>query len=202
MLLHSGRLFHQLIVDAWAKIEEQRLCWVRNNQKTIRAQMYAALDPKSDGRKIILPSTFIGSPRFFQKLFQNSLAIVRHFGKPTFFLTMTTNADWPEIKENLPPGISANDRPDLACRVFNIKVKRLIKYLFSSNVLGKILAYVYRVEFQKRGLPHLRCLIICEKDTIRNAKDIDKYVSAEIPDQKENPNLFETITKKNDARPV
>ena len=109
---------------------------------------------------------------------------------------MTTNAEWPEIKENLPPGMSANDRPDLVCRVFNVKVRRLIKYLISSDVLGKILAYVYRVEFQKRGLPHLHCLIICERDTIRNAQDIDKYVSAEIPDEKENQALFETITKK------
>ena len=196
MLLFSGRLYHQLIVDAWVKIEEQRLCWVRNNQKTIRAQMYAALDPKSEGKKIILPSTFSGSPRFFQKLFQNSLAIVRHFGKPTFFLTMTTNAEWPEIQNSLPPGVSANDRPDLVCRVFNLKAKRLIKYICSSNVLGKVLAYVYRVEFQKRGLPHLHCLIISERNTIRNAKDIDTYVSAEIPNQDDNPLLYETVTKK------
>ena len=196
MLLFSGRLYHQLIVDAWVKIEEQRLCWIRNNQKTIRAQMYAALDPKSEGKKIILPSTFSGSPRFFQKLFQNSLAIVRHFGKPTFFLTMTTNADWPEIKDNLPPGVSANDRPDLVCRVFNLKAKRLIKYICSSNVFGKVLAYVYRVEFQKRGLPHLHCLIISERDTIRSAKDIDAYVSAEIPEKEDNPLLYQTVTKK------
>ena len=196
LLLHSGRLFHQLIVDAWVKIEEQRLSWVRTNQKTIRAQMYAALDPKSEGKKIILPSTFIGSPRFFQKLFQNSLAIVRHFGKPTFFLTMTTNADWPEIKDNLPSGLSANDRPDLVCRVFNMKAKRLIKYICSSNILGKVLAYVFRVEFQKRGLPHLHCLIICERDTVRTATDIDKFVSAEIPDKEEDPLLYETVTKK------
>ena len=196
LLLLSGRLYHQLIVDAWVKIEEQRLNWVRNNQKTIRAQMYAALDPKSEGKKVILPSTFTGSPRFFQKLFQNSLAIVRHFGKPTFFLTMTTNADWPEIKDNLLPGQTANDRPDLVCRVFNIKAKRLIKYICSSNVLGKVISYVYRVEFQKRGLPHLHSLIICEKNTIRNASDVDKYISAEIPDPNEDPLLHETVTKK------
>ena len=196
MLLFSGRLYHQLIVDAWTKIEEQRLSWVRSNQKTIRAQTYEALDPQSEGKKIVLPSTFIGSPRFFQKLFQNSLAIVRHFGKPTFFLTMTTNADWPEIKNNLSPGQTPNDRPDLVARVFNVKSKRLIKYIHSSKILGEVVAFVYRVEFQKRGLPHLHCLIICEKNTIRTAEDIDFYISAEIPNKDMHPLLYETVTKK------
>ena len=70
MLLYSGRLYHQLIVDAWAKIEEQRLCWVRNNQKTIRAQMYAALDPKSDGRKIIFPQFSLDHQDFFKNHFR------------------------------------------------------------------------------------------------------------------------------------
>ena len=195
MLLHSGRLYHQLIVDAWAKIEEQRLCWIRLNQKTIRAEMYAALDEHSEGKKITLPSSFLGSPRFFQKLFQDSLAVVRRFGKPTFFLTMTTNIKWPEIQNNLPPGSSANDRPDLICRVFNLKAKKLIKYISSTNVLGKVIAYVFRVEFQKRRLPHLHCLIICEKNTIRNADDIDSYISAEIPD-KDDTLLFETVKSK------
>jgi len=56
------------------------------------------------------------------------------------------------------------------------------------------LAHVYRVEFQKRGLPHAHCLLICEKGTIRTAEDVDKYVKAEIPKKEEDPMLFNTVT--------
>ena len=39
-----------------------------------------------------------------QQLFQDSMAIVRYFGKPSFFITFTANPRWPEIVENLMPG--------------------------------------------------------------------------------------------------
>lgn len=53
------------------------------------------------GRRVVLPSGFTGGDRFMQQLFQDSMAIVRHFGKPTFFITFTANPHWPEILNNL-----------------------------------------------------------------------------------------------------
>jgi len=53
------------------------------------------------GRRFILPSSFIGSDRFMQQLFQDSIAIIRYFGKPSFFVTFTANPHWPEITDNL-----------------------------------------------------------------------------------------------------
>jgi hypothetical protein len=32
-----------------------------------------------------------------QRLYQDSMAIVRHFGRPSLFITFTTNPDWIEI---------------------------------------------------------------------------------------------------------
>jgi hypothetical protein len=49
------------------------------------------------GMTYILPSSFIGSPRFIQQAYQDSMAICAKFGKPTFFLTFTCNPKWPEI---------------------------------------------------------------------------------------------------------
>jgi hypothetical protein len=56
------------------------------------------------GRWFILPSSFTESDRFMQQLFQDLIAIVRYFGKPSFFITFTTNPRWPEIVDNLLPG--------------------------------------------------------------------------------------------------
>ncbi|CAG8492365.1 13106_t:CDS:2, partial [Dentiscutata heterogama] len=43
ILHHAGRLFHQYIVDQYAKIEQNRLLWQRMNQQTIRAELYQGL---------------------------------------------------------------------------------------------------------------------------------------------------------------
>ena len=66
------------------------------------------------GRKLILPSSYVESPRFMTQLFQDAMAICRHFYKPDLFLTMTANPKWPEIIYSLFFGQIATDRPDIA----------------------------------------------------------------------------------------
>ena len=75
------------------------------------------------GRKI-LSSSFVGSPRWFNAQFQDGMAICREYHKPDFFITMTCNPHWPEIKEQLKPGQTAQDRPDLVARVFKQKLEK------------------------------------------------------------------------------
>ena len=43
------------------------------------------------GKIVILPSTFIGSPRYMLELYHDSMTIVRNYGKPDLFITMTCN---------------------------------------------------------------------------------------------------------------
>ena len=78
------------------------------------------------------------------------MAIVRKFGKPTLFITMTCNPEWPEIKNSLHPGESAFDRPDIVTRVFKLKNDLLIDYIVRKEVFGKVIAYVGTQEQQKR----------------------------------------------------
>ena len=40
----------------------------------------------------------------------------------------------------------------------------------------------------------MHCLLFAEKETIRNANDINKYVSAEIPDKQDHPLLYVIVT--------
>lgn len=107
---------------------------------------------------------------------------------------MTCNPRWPEIVKNLAPGEVAHFRPDLVVRVFHCKLKELIKCLISKHVFGKVAALIYTVEFQKRGLPHAHILLTLDNDDkIHNIADIDKFVSAEIPDQNEHPTLHSLV---------
>jgi hypothetical protein len=158
-LLLSGMLFQEWIVSSYCKMEGSRLDWVRHNQTEIRAEMYQGLqdcfnrtdivfNPGRVGTRIVLPSSFTGSPRHMNQLYQDAMGIVRQMGKPDLFITFTCNPKWPEIQRELRPGEDATDRPDLCCRVFNQKVKLLLKRVVEDQVLGRIAGRVWTIEFQ------------------------------------------------------
>lgn len=53
---------------------------------------------------------------------------------------------------------------------------------------------MYTIEFQKRGLPHAHILIFMDgKDKLPNADDIDRIISAEIPNKDLEPKLYELV---------
>src|SRR3990170_450409 len=113
------------------------------------------------------------------------MAIVREFEKPSLFVTVTCNPNWPEITNELLPNQQANDRPDLVARVFKLKLKSITNDLFVKGILGRIIAHVHVIEFQKRGLPHAHILmILASEDKPNLPEDFDQLVCAEIPDSK------------------
>ena len=80
-ILRCRQLFHQFVVDMYAKIESERLLFVRLNQKKLRVDEYIHLrdaivnDGNADniGRLVILPSTFTGSPRHMHEYTQDAM---------------------------------------------------------------------------------------------------------------------------------
>jgi hypothetical protein len=111
------------------------------------------------------------------------MAMVRKFGKPDLFITFTCNPKWKEIKENLKKGQEPQDLPHLIARVFKQKLNHLIDDIRKGQIFGVVLAIVYVVEFQKRGLPHAHILLILDNNNkIREVEAIDKLISAELPD--------------------
>ena len=54
--------------------------------------------------------------------------------------------------------------------------------LKTGHALGKAVAYMHVIEFQKRGLPHVHILIIvANEDRPVTAGDIDDIICAELP---------------------
>ncbi|XP_074099928.1 uncharacterized protein LOC141528005 [Cotesia typhae] len=206
VFIMGRRLTQQWIVDSYVKIEKDRLKYDQDHQSKLRAESYQGLldhlqsqlnndASKRIGKVIILPSTFTGSPRNMLQHYQDAMAIVRKFRKPDLFITMTCNPKWREISENLLPGQTASDRPDLVARVFCIKKDILIKMIIKDNLFGKVVAYNWVIEFQKRGLPHLHMLITLENiSKMLTPERVNKFISAEIPDKNENPTLHNIVT--------
>ena len=204
-VIRSGRLFQEYVCGMFYLAERMKLSWIEQHQNSIRADQYKGLldainsneNMKNVGVETILPPTHTGSPRWYTEKYQDAMAIVRKFGKPDYFITMTASADWPELTESLFPGESSHDRPDLIARIFNMKANELIKDLEHGGILGKVIAILVVTEWQKRGLPHIHMLLFVHPDDKpRSPEDIDKVTCAEIPDEKTNPLLHKLVKEK------
>lgn len=78
--LNAGKLTQQYIVDAYVKIELNRLNWIREHQKDLHAEIYQGLmdhlhskaggNGLLAGKRIILSSYFIGSLGNMQQNFR------------------------------------------------------------------------------------------------------------------------------------
>ena len=151
----GGRLFQEWLVDTYARIETNNMNFHRDNQALLRADLYSNTTLQV-GHRILLPSSFVGGPRYMQQQYQDAMAIVRARGTPDLFVTMTCNADWPEILNALLPGQTANDRPDIVARVFGLKLQMMLHDL--RTAFGRSVGLMAAVEWQKRGLPHAHIL--------------------------------------------
>ncbi|UYV70161.1 hypothetical protein LAZ67_7002036 [Cordylochernes scorpioides] len=145
------------------------------------------------GRQVIIPSSFVGSPRHMHEYAQDCMAYVRKYGRPDLFITFTCNPEWPEIKLMQFPTQSAFVRHDLVARIFQLKVTKLIDLITKGDVFGKPQCWCYTIEWQKRGLPHAHILLWL-KEKIR-PNQIDSIICAEIPNEEVDASLFRTVTK-------
>ncbi|KAK8792732.1 hypothetical protein WA158_002607 [Blastocystis sp. Blastoise] len=211
-LLKYKKLTLQYITDNYIRVEQNRINYIRNNQNKLRASTYQninnMLEERGDqinendrnidriGKAIILPSSFVGSPRNLQQKYMDAMSVVREYGKPDLFITFTCNPDWLEIKNNIPEGYTVNEFPDLVSRVFHLKLKQLLSDIKDKNIFGTVEALLYSVEFQKRGLPHSHILIILDTNSkYRTEDEVDSIISAEIPDKESTPLLYELVKK-------
>ena len=203
-IMSAGKLTQQWLVDSYLQVEANNLNYIRQNQKRIRTEQYQGLADHmanlaenqnvAAGVSIILPSSFEGSPRNMRERCCDAMSIFAKWGAPDVFITFTANPSWPEIVANLRPGEQTCDRPDLVARVFKLKLDSLMEDITKHGIFGQCLAFVYSIEFQKRGLPHAHILVTLRvEDKFTMAHRIDQYVSAEIPPES-SPRLREIVT--------
>jgi hypothetical protein len=143
---------------------------------------------------MLLPSSFVGSAKWYHMLYLDSLTLPQRYHAPDLFLTFTCNPKWIEIERELPSGHSHLDHPDIVARVFWLKFKALMKDIVDHQIFGPVQAYVWRIEWQLRGLPHVHLLIILV-NSICTPREVDSIVSAEIPDPQLYPELYAAVNE-------
>ncbi|XP_055961830.1 uncharacterized protein LOC126681473 [Mercurialis annua] len=206
-LLRGGRLFQQFIVDAFTCIEQERLDFIKRNQKSLRSEIYTGIrdafyrgdmDSNNIGKRILLPASYTGSPRYMMEHYHDAMTICRFYGHPDLFITFTCNPQWVEIKQmlNVICGQKAEDRPDIVSRVFKIKVNKLTDSIKKGTYFGPISAFLYTIEFQKRGLPHVHCLVWLDRlQKPLTTNEIDNIICAEFPNKEKDPTCYALVSK-------
>ncbi|KAF8088667.1 LOW QUALITY PROTEIN: hypothetical protein N665_0532s0030 [Sinapis alba] len=178
-IIKSGRLLHQYIVDAYTSTEQERLRFIRHNQKKLRAELYSNVcdaldcgdtDASHVGNKVVLPSSFTGGPRYMSEKYQDAMAICHVYG-----------------------GDSPNNRPDLECRVFKLKLEEMMSDVKKGVFFPKPAAVVNTIEFQKCGLPHAHILLWFDGE--ETAAVIDQYISAQLPDKEKDREGFDLVER-------
>ncbi|KAL5162605.1 hypothetical protein HKD37_07G019693 [Glycine soja] len=175
----------------------QKLNYVRQHQQQLRVDKYINLTGSNDhpetlgrdrGKRIIQPSSFVGSQRYMEQLYFDGMTICGHLGFPDLFLTMTCNPTWPKIQRKVTQSnLTPNNCPDIITQVFKIKLNQLMNDLKHGNIFGNIIGC--------KGFPHAHILIFLHpSNKLPNPDDIDQMISAEIPDKQTQAQLFEIVS--------
>ncbi|CAN1250926.1 ATP-dependent DNA helicase PIF1 [Linum perenne] len=116
-LIRSGKALQHFCIDAFTTIEQNRLIYLRLNQKN-----YVQRDLNSQNLgNIILPATFTGGVRYMMQLYQDAISICQFHGNPDLFIT-------------------SEDKPMLVARVFKMRLSLLREDLKKKQYFGRYVA--------------------------------------------------------------
>ncbi|XP_010473823.2 PREDICTED: uncharacterized protein LOC104753242 [Camelina sativa] len=101
------------------------------------------------------------------------MATCKYYGFPDIFITITCNPKWPEVVRYLTRHrLKKEDRPDICCQVFKMKLDRLMEQVTKEKTFG----------------------VVNSDYKIRTPEDIDRFISAEIPDKELDKYLYEVVS--------
>lgn len=71
--------------------------------------------------------------------YQDAMAICRWAGYPDIFITFTCNPKWSEVQRFVDHfALRPEDRPDIMCRIFKMKLDQLVYDLKHEKCFGRV----------------------------------------------------------------
>ncbi|KAA6355890.1 MAG: putative ATP-dependent DNA helicase PIF1 [Streblomastix strix] len=123
------------------------------------------------------------------------MTLVKEFGLLDLLIIFTSNPRWDEIISIIGFDSPAN-HPNIVSKILIIMQQELLDDIVKHHILGKVSCYCYRIEFQKRGLPHAHILITFQQeDKLNTTNKIDNIISAEIPSIEQDSELHNAVLK-------
>ena len=194
-----GSVVQEWAVNQFVRFEENQLSYQRYQVNESVERVAAVRDIRraaETGERVgklknqKLRSSLSCSPSYFRNRFHDTMGVVSRLGFPNFFITLTCNPNWPEIKDNMHRGQNSDDLTALINRVFKIKLNKVIRAIQKDKIFGVPVYHVFVIEFQKRGLPHAHLIV-----KVQRAPNPDDVVRTDIPDKTTHPELYELVTK-------
>ena len=88
------------------------------------------------------------------------------------------------------------DHPDIVARVYRAKLRDLQDFLLKNIIWAGSLPGHMSLSFRKGDYHMKHFLLVMEAESkVRTPDDYDKYISAELPDQKKYPELHRLVCK-------
>lgn len=101
-----GPLVNEFLIDVYSCIEDQRLTFHALNQDKYRTSLHrnsavarvprSPRSPSAPADRVTIPSSFNGGFADYTKRLTESMALLRHFGPPSYFVTATCNSVSPD----------------------------------------------------------------------------------------------------------
>ena len=145
-----------------------------------------------------MPNCIPGSPQYWKSFGLDLIAMTQTRGLPDFFVTLSVNDAWPHVQTTIRDGWGAAEKvqsinlaepvinrqpaggyPDVCVMAAEERFQWFMNTYLRSNKagpLGKVVDYVWKKEYQKRGAVHWHMLLWIEPGTIP-----DDAVVAEMP---------------------
>lgn len=140
-------------------MESERLSFIWKNQKKLRVAKYCDLakiwkdvniEGSKKGKRVVLPSSYVGSRRFMEQIYFYGMTIYSHIGCLYLFITLTCNPNWSKVQRLISKiNLRRHDRPYIISRLFKIKFNELLSDLTKKHVLGKVVASKSNTTFLK-----------------------------------------------------
>lgn len=93
------------------------------------------------------------------------IATSNRLGHPDILSTLTCGQKWTTVARDLLSGQKSRGRLDIRAKVFHIKLRALLYFLTDEKFFEDDIASFKVIEFEKQGLPHVRCIFILSAET-------------------------------------
>ena len=130
---------------------------IENDNRDLPLTKEYVLSDLGSGEKVhnklgqYIPPTLPGTKKYWAKEYLDLAAFCERCGVPDFFVTLTANDNWPELKKFL-NGVAPHFRPVETTVLFMQRFRALKPLLWGNkSVFGHVTDHWQRTEFQNRG---------------------------------------------------